>query len=90
MTTQYPQPPTYIRKALAEGLVIPAHPLALTPKRGSMSNGSAHLPVIITPPEPAGLLSAYTPPSSRYASRNSNSWSRCCRWLRKQSLPAMP
>ncbi len=33
MTTQYPQPLTYIREALAEGLVIPAHPLALTPKR---------------------------------------------------------
>ncbi|TFG68945.1 MAG: dihydrodipicolinate synthase family protein [Anaerolineales bacterium] len=33
MTAQYPQPPAYICEALAEGLVIPAHPLALTHKR---------------------------------------------------------
>jgi len=33
MTTQYPQPPTFVREALSEGLVIPAHPLALTRER---------------------------------------------------------
>lgn len=33
MPTQYPQPPTFVHKALLEGLVIPAHPLALTHER---------------------------------------------------------
>jgi len=28
--TEFPQPPAWVREALARGLVIPAHPLALT------------------------------------------------------------